>query len=104
EPVGFLARIERATGGDDVLELALGNRDAGNDASDASRLLVEVPDELATGRLLRVAPAIFGENRDPRAEERHLVRRDDPAACHELQNLRRIGSSGQHREPTFDGT
>src|SRR3954463_721836 len=77
ERVGAVQSIEVVARGDDLLELAPGNRDAGHDGTDAARFLVEVPDDLPARRLLRVAPAVLREDRNPRAEERHLVRRDD---------------------------
>jgi hypothetical protein len=36
-------------------------------------LLLEIPDELTPRRLPRVALPVFGEDRDPRTEERHLI-------------------------------
>src|SRR5438132_8165287 len=55
EPVGPRLFVEIAAGRDDLFELRRRNRQSRDDLADAARLLGEVPDELATGRMLRVA-------------------------------------------------
>src|SRR5262245_29385739 len=90
EPVGAVLLVEIAAGGDDLLELRRRDRQPGDDAANAARLLGEVPDELAARGLLRVALAVPGEDRDPRPEERHLVRRDQRDSLHQIEHLRRI--------------
>src|SRR5262245_60474143 len=77
EPIGPVLLVEVAAGGDDLLELRRRDRQPRDHTADAARFLREVPDELATGGLLRVALAVLGEDRDPRAEERHLVGRSE---------------------------
>src|SRR5919201_959905 len=54
ERVGLGLAIEIAAGGDDLVELRGRDRQARLGLADAPYLLVEVPDELAPGRLLRV--------------------------------------------------
>src|SRR5215471_11462075 len=98
ERIGAVLAIEVVAGRDQLLELALGNWNAGNDAANAAGFLVEVPDELAARRLLCIHAAVLGEDRDPRTEQRHLVRRDDPHALHQIDHFRRIGGHRQHRE------
>src|SRR2546422_2707467 len=71
--LGARLAIEIATGGDDLVELRRGDRQPRRDLADATNLLVEVPDELAPGGLLRVALAVLREDRDARAEQRHVV-------------------------------
>jgi hypothetical protein len=63
---GSISPIEIAAGRDDGLELRGRDRQAGDDVANPARLLLEVPDELAPGRLLRVALAVLGVDRDPR--------------------------------------
>src|SRR5204863_5185379 len=79
--------VEIAARGDDLLELRRRDRQPRNDLADAPRLLVEVPDELAPGGLLRVALAVLREDRDARAEERHLVRWDQLQPLPEVEHL-----------------
>src|SRR5207245_3332106 len=62
ERVGAGLAVEIAAGRDDRFELRCRDRNARDDAADAARLFVEVPDELAPGGLLRVAPAVPGFN------------------------------------------
>src|SRR5712691_6013003 len=71
ESVGPVLSVEVAAGRDDVFEDRRRDREPGDDAANAARLLVEVPDELAPGGLLRVALTVLRVDRDPRAEERH---------------------------------
>src|SRR5687768_14783595 len=73
---------EIAAGRDEVLELCFGNGNARDDAADAARFLVEVPDELAASPLFRVDLAVLRVDRDARPEERHRVRRDERRALH----------------------
>src|SRR6266436_463363 len=87
--------VEIAAGRGDLFELRRRDREAGDDATDAPRLLVEVPDELAPGGLLRVTLPVRGVDRDPRSEERHLVRWDDGHPLHEVQHLGRVTGAGR---------
>src|SRR6266542_1600174 len=75
ELVGPVLSVEVAAGRDDGFELRRRDRYAGDDVANTARLLGEVPHELAPGGLLRIALAVLGVDRDPRTEERHLVRR-----------------------------
>src|SRR5258706_8845156 len=84
ERVGTGLAVEIATGRDDLLELRGRDRQARRDLANAPDLLVEVPDELAAGGPLRVALAVLPEDRDARAEQRHLVRGDQPHPLHEV--------------------
>ena len=70
EPVcpGLPAQI--AAGRDDFLEMRSRNGDSVYDTTDAAHLLVKVPYELLSRGLLRVAPSVPREDRDPRREER----------------------------------
>src|SRR5947208_3478719 len=85
--------VEIAARGDDLLELRRRDRQPRNDLADAARLLVEVPDELAPGGLLRVALAVLREDRDARTEERHLVRGDQLHTLHEVEHLGRLAGA-----------
>ena len=51
EPVRTLQVWQRTAGVDEIVELRTRNWNARHDAADPPRLLVEVPDELATGYL-----------------------------------------------------
>src|SRR5262249_21620435 len=104
EPVGPSMLVEIAARGDDLLELRRRDRQPRDHTANAARFLGEVPDELVARGLLRVAPAVPGEDRDPGTEERHLVGRDQGHALHQIEHLRRIVSAVrvdlrfQHRE------
>src|SRR6188474_3392536 len=65
---GSISSSEIAAGRDDGLELRGRDRQAGDDVANPARLLLEIPHEFAPGRLLRVALAVLGVDRDPRAE------------------------------------
>src|SRR5207302_4853298 len=111
ERVGPVLAIEVATGRDDGFELRRRDRQARDGIANTARLLVEVPHELVSGGLLRVALAVFGIDRDARTEERHLVRRDDRHPLHQVQHLGRVASASrvaslaaQHREAALDDT
>src|SRR5438034_6341008 len=82
ERVGAGLSVEVAARGDEAFELRRPDRQHGDDVANAARLLVEVPDELPAGGLLRVTSAVLRVDRDARAEERHLVRRDERHALH----------------------
>ena len=64
ERVGPRLPVEIPAGRDDLLELRRGYRQTRDDAANPAHLLVEVPHELAPGRLLRVALAVLGEDGD----------------------------------------
>src|SRR5438132_6776331 len=108
EPVGPLLFVEISARGDDLFELRRRDRQSRDHLADPPRLLGEAPDELAAGRLLRVALAVLREDRDPRPEEGHLVRRNQRDPLHEIEHLGRIVGAGrvdlrlQHREAAPD--
>src|SRR5262245_54542481 len=90
QAIGPGVLVEVAAGRDHVLELGGRNRKSGNDVADASCFLVEGPDELASGGLLGIAPAVPGVDGDARTEEGHLVRWDEGHALHQVQDLGRV--------------
>src|SRR5437016_11556730 len=83
-----------AAGVDQLGELRFADREAGGDRADAAGFLLEVPDELAAGTFSGEASAVFGEDRDPRAEEgaSHGWNQRDPT--HQVEYRRRIGLAG----------
>src|SRR5882762_3072754 len=93
--VGTGLAVEISAGRDDLVELRRRDRQARRDLADAPGLLVEVPDELAPGGLLRVALAVLREDRDARAEERHVVGGDQLHALHEVEHLRFLAGAGR---------
>src|ERR1700747_2770259 len=101
EALGSFLWFEAEARGDDFFESFRRHRQTGDDLANPARLFGEVPNEFAPRGLLRVTLAVFREDGDPRREKRHIVRRNDRHAVHEVENFRRIDTSWQQRESTF---
>ena len=79
---------------DDFLEMRSRNGDSVYDTTDAAHLLVKVPYELLSRGLLRVAPSVPREDRDPRREERRPGRWDNPHLSYGINARISSNSSG----------
>src|SRR5580704_10459360 len=101
EAIGSLLLFEAAACRDNFFESLTRYRQAGDDFANPARLFTEIPNEFAPRGLLRVTLAVFGEDGDPRSEKRHIVRRNNRHAFHQVENFRRIGTRGQQREAAF---
>ena len=107
EPAAAAAEIkpvEVAAGIDQFGILRGADREAGGDGRDAPSLFLEIPNEFAAGAFLGEGPAVFGEDRDARSEQRAPHCRDDRHPVHKIEHLGRVAVAGaghrlaQHRE------
>src|SRR3984893_2304386 len=79
--------LEVTTGVDQLGESRLADGEAGGGGAGAPGFLLEVTDQFAAGAFSSEASAIFGEDRDPRAEKGLALRRDQADAVHQVEHL-----------------